>query len=124
MQCTCKDEENNYLIFLDLTKIRDTTNKLKSKWYTKPTSSGRYLNYNSNHPQNQKISVMIGLTDRVISLTSPEYRKETLKTVQDILLNNHSNFIIQIMTVMKLKICHKFLNPTCQNITVIKRRTS
>lgn len=61
------------LIFLDITLKRYTTNKLKTKWFTKSTCSVRYLNYNSNYPKTHKLNVFLGIMDRTISLTLSEY---------------------------------------------------
>lgn len=117
LQFTCELEQNNSLNFLDLTIIRNTTNKLKTKWYTKPTSSGRYLNYNSNHPKCQKLSVIIGLTDRAIALTSPEYREETLKKVQSVLTNNQ--YPLGLIERIRKQRIYKFYN----NINNEKQKT-
>lgn len=38
------------LHFLNITLKRNTTNKLKTKWHIKSTSSEKYLNYKSNQP--------------------------------------------------------------------------
>ena len=90
LQFTSEIELDNKINFLDLTIYRQqTTNYLKTKWYTKDTWSGRYLNFNSHHPNSQKNSVIIGLVDRAIALTSPEFRPETLKKVKETLELNH-----------------------------------
>lgn len=83
------ETENNAINFLDLTLIRTNDNKIKTKLYQKETWSGRYLNYYSNHPNAQKNSVIVGLTDRAIKLTSPEYHPEVLKHIKNTLKNNH-----------------------------------
>lgn len=77
-----RTKKNNSFNFVDLRIIRDTTNKLKTNWYTKPTSSVWYVTYNSNHPKNQNIIVIMGLTDRAFALTPSEYRMEALKIIQ------------------------------------------
>lgn len=90
LQFTSEVEKNNQINFLDLTIIRSKNdNTLKTKWYTKDTWSGRYLSFNSHHPNSQKYSVIIGLTDRAIALTSPQYRPEILKKVRKTLITNH-----------------------------------
>lgn len=90
LQFTIETESNGKINFLDLTLIRNqSNNNIKTIWYTKPTCSGRYLNYNSNHPTNQKNSVIIGLADRAIHLTSPNYRPNALNKVRTILKNNN-----------------------------------
>lgn len=89
LQFTSEAEQNGRINFLDLTLIRNQNNKIDTSWYTKPTWSGRYLNYNSNHAPNQKHSVIIGLADRAIQLTTPKYRPEALNKVRNILKNNN-----------------------------------
>lgn len=63
-------------MLVQLTSIIIITNKRKTKWYTKRTSSSRHLNYNSNHTEIQKFNVI-----------APECRNETLKQIEDSLLD-------------------------------------
>ena len=109
LQFTSEIESENKINFLDLTIIRNENNEeLKTKWYTKDTWSGRYLNYNSHHATSQKNSVIIGLADRALALTSPEFRPRTLKKVRNILKQN--NFPTkQINKIIKQRI-FKFYN--------------
>lgn len=111
LQFTSEIEQNNQINFLDLTLVRKIENeKIKTKWYNKETWSGRYLNFNSNHPKNQKNSVIIGLTDRAIHLTSPEYRPEILKRVKSILIDNH--FPEKTISRITKQRIHLFYNST------------
>ncbi|XP_030751385.1 uncharacterized protein LOC115878915 [Sitophilus oryzae] len=71
---TIEVEVESKINFLDVT-IHNKNGILRTKWFTKETWSSRYLNFNSNHPMSQKKSVVIGLADRAISLSDPEYRK-------------------------------------------------
>lgn len=119
LQFTIETEKNNEINFLDLTLIRNVNeNNIKTKWYTKKTWSGRYLNYNSNHPNKQKRSVVIGLTDRAIALTSPEFRPEILKKVKQTLLNNH--FPEKLITRIVKQRIHVFYNKTKKHMAKIK----
>lgn len=55
LQFTSEVEIELKINFLDMTIIRqEDSDKLTTKWYTKNTWSGRYLNYNSHHPNTQK----------------------------------------------------------------------
>jgi len=54
------------LNFLDIIIIKNN-NHLEFNWYHKPTFSGRYLNYLSQHPISQKKGTIIGMVDRVFS---------------------------------------------------------
>lgn len=70
-------------------------------WYL---LSNTTTNYNSNPPKSHKLGVIIGLLNRAISLTSPEYCDETLKKVDDISINNDNplNLIHEITTYSQI----------------------
>lgn len=70
IQFTIEVEKNRRLPFLDMLIEHHPNGTLTTCWYRKPTSSGRILNYYSNHPMQQKISTAIGLIDRVTRLTN------------------------------------------------------
>ena len=120
MQFTYEAEEQKKIIFLDLTLIRKDES-IKTSWYQKPTWSGRYLNYNSHHPKNQKLSVIIGLIDRAVQLTSPEYRPEALKKARDVLKSNHFPQKL-INRIFKQRI-HKFYNNHTKTLNTITNTT-
>lgn len=112
LQFTSEIEINNKINFLDMTLERNE-NKILTKWYTKPTWSGRYQNFHSNHSKNQKLSVIIGLTDRAISLTSPQFRPEILKKVKESLIQNNFN-LTDINRIIKRR-TYKFYNKQTSN---------
>ena len=116
LQFTSEIEHENKINFLDLTIIKNQDNEeLKTKWFTKDTWSGRYLNYNSHHSTAQKNSVIIGLTDRALALTSAEFRPQTLKKVRKTLKEN--NFPTkQINKIIKQR-TFKFYNKAIVNKT-------
>lgn len=90
LQFTIEIEDNNNINFLDMTLTRNhKTHKIVTQWYTKPTWSGRYLNYMSCHPKKQKLSVIVGLVDRALYLTSPALRPQSLNKVKDTLTKNN-----------------------------------
>ena len=61
----------------------------------KPTSSGRILNFNSNHPLHQKINVITNLLKRSLNLSSSKFHSENIKKVRNILFNNaYPKFIV------------------------------
>ena len=41
--------------------------------YKKPTNSGRFLNFFSNHPITHKKGVVIGLVDKILFLSHPKF---------------------------------------------------
>jgi len=75
------------LNFLDLTLIREN-DRLISNWYTKPTFSGRFLNFFSQHPLAHKKGTIISLIDRVLLLSHPMFHNENLDFVVKVLLEN------------------------------------
>lgn len=87
LQFTHEIENNNVINFLDTTVIR-CGGKLLTNWYLKPTSSGRYLNYHSNHPFNYKINTINNLVDHAIMLSDDRFHSENICTVKKILSNN------------------------------------
>lgn len=88
LQFTIESENNKQINFLDLTLIREN-NRIFTKWYTKTVSSGRYLNFNSEHHIIHKNNVITAIIDRAIKLTSPRYRTETIKKAKLLLLKNN-----------------------------------
>lgn len=87
LQFTHELEINQGLSFLDLYIIRHN-GKLRTNWYQKSTSSGRFLNYNSEHPFEHKKGVIFNLVDRSILLSHPEFHKENVEKGKHLLLNN------------------------------------
>jgi len=69
-------------------------------WYQKPTFSGRYLNFSSHHPIEQKKSVVSGIVDRAILLSHPIYHRENLiKAIRFLLTNDYPlDLIFKIFT--------------------------
>lgn len=95
LQFTYELQNDSTLNFLDTSIIKEENGSLKTNWYQKPTSSGRYINYFSNHPLNQKVSVTYGLVDRGILLSDPEFQETNIQKIKKILRNNNypTNFI-------------------------------
>ncbi|XP_018376461.1 PREDICTED: uncharacterized protein LOC108769774 [Trachymyrmex cornetzi] len=75
------------LNYLDLTLIK-VDKKLEYDWFHKPTFSGRYLNFISEHPISQKKGTIISMVDRAFLLSVPKYHKKNLKIVIETLLMN------------------------------------
>jgi hypothetical protein len=80
-------EENLKINFLDMT-LHNHENKIETEWYTKTTWSGRYLNFHSKHPISQKKSVVIGLADRALKLSSPKFQNTSAEKAKQILIKN------------------------------------
>jgi len=73
--------------FLDVTLIIENS-IVKFDLYKKPTNSGRYLNFLSNHPMEHKKGVISGLFDRILLLSHPSFHTKNIKDAIIILLQN------------------------------------
>ncbi|KAI4472863.1 hypothetical protein M0804_015578, partial [Polistes exclamans] len=89
IQFTIEVENNKTLPFLDLKIIRKEDGSILTDWYVKPTSSGRCLNFKSNHPISQKIGVVKGLLFRALTLSSKEFHNNNKEKIEIILKNNN-----------------------------------
>ncbi|KAM0728324.1 hypothetical protein ACS0PU_005106 [Formica fusca] len=87
LQFTVEIGEKDRLNFLDITMIVEGK-CLLFDWYRKPTFSGRYLHFRSNHPLCQKRGTIIGLIDRVFLLSHPRFHQNNFKLIIEILLDN------------------------------------
>lgn len=88
IEFTLEKEQNCRINFLDMTLTREHL-KITTNWYQKSTSSGRILNYHSEHPFSMKQNVAESLIKRVIHISHPKFHKENLKRVTDILKSNN-----------------------------------
>ncbi|KYN35113.1 hypothetical protein ALC56_10583, partial [Trachymyrmex septentrionalis] len=73
--------------FLDVTIFNDG-NRFGFDWYRKPTFSGRFLNFNSNHPMAQKRGTILSLIDRTFLLSDFRFHTQNLTFIINILLDN------------------------------------
>ncbi|CAD6221817.1 GSCOCG00011645001-RA-CDS, partial [Cotesia congregata] len=81
-------EKESRLPFLDVMVIR-CNGRLLTNWYVKETSSGRLLNFKSNHPTKQKEGMISGLLHRAINLSDESFTDENLMRVRGLLRNNN-----------------------------------
>jgi len=75
------------LNFLDVTIIKNDNN-LEFDFYTKPTFSGRFLSYMSQHPMSQKRGVIMSAIDRVFLLSHPKYHEKNFNFLIETFLDN------------------------------------
>ena len=92
---TVEREQNNHLPFMDVAVLRHG-NKLLTEVYRKPTHTGRYLSFQSNHPPSAKRSVIAALMNRKAYITTGESATEAEDIrIRSELATNHypSSFI-------------------------------
>jgi len=75
MHFTLERSTNNKIHFLNLTIEATEDRKLIFNLYFKPTYSGRYLNFQSNHPTTYKKGIIYGLIDKVFKLSNSKYHQ-------------------------------------------------
>ncbi|XP_044751208.1 uncharacterized protein LOC123311365 [Coccinella septempunctata] len=88
IQFTIEEEKDRFVPFLDTKVIRSEDNTVKLDWYRKPTSSGRYVHFNSSHDWQMKINVVNNLKNRIIGLTHMDFKQSALNRLYDILKDN------------------------------------
>jgi len=114
LQFTIEIADNNCLNFLDVSIIINN-NHIEFDWYRKPTFSGRFLNFFSQHPLAHKKGVVIGLTDKIFKLSHPRYHEKNFKFIFDTLLMNGypAEFIFTTVTRrIKSLICSNIVPPS------------
>jgi len=88
-------------------------------WYHKPTFSGHFLNYASQHPSTHKKGTIISLIDRVFTLSHPEFHKKNFDLIIKILIENGYPLDLIFWTIKKrlyYRINHKKSSkPNLQN---------
>lgn len=88
IQFTIETETDNSVPFLDTKLIRTESNLIKVDWYTKPTYSGRYINFHSYHTQKMKINLILALGNRIRKICHPDFLYKNLKKLHNILKDN------------------------------------
>ena len=120
LQFTIEKSQNNTINFLDLT-LTVKNKEILTEWYTKPTWSGRYINYNSAQPYSHKINVANGIADRAIALSSPQFRPQAIQKAKECLKLN--NFPHPSITNIFKKRTYKFYNLNSANLNSTKTKT-
>jgi len=75
------------LNFLDIT-IMNNNGTLEFDIYRKPTFSGRFLSYLSQHPCSQKRGVLMSSIDRTFLLSDPRFHQKNFNFIIETFLNN------------------------------------
>ena len=68
-------EKSGQLAFLDVSVQQLKDKSLATSVYRRPTDMGRYLQYSSNNPVNQKVTVALTLFSRTNRITSNNEKK-------------------------------------------------
>ena len=87
LQFTLEVGVDNKLNFLDVTIINNNGH-VEFDWYHKPTFSGRFLNFESQHPLCHKKGTVISLIDRVFWLSHPRFHQKNLEFTFNVLMDN------------------------------------
>ena len=105
LQFTHELQRNNSIKFLDMTLI-SSDNHIITNWFQKPTASGRFINYFSNHPLQQKMNIVYNLIGRAILLSHESFHRINLKKGEQLLINNDypSSFIDKNIKIRMNKI--------------------
>ena len=96
IQFTIEREKNGELPFMDTTVCWLPNGKLATNTYGKPTHTGRFLQYNSDHLHKVKAAVATSLLRRVdnISLSEEAKRQETERVLTELAVNRYpENFL-------------------------------
>lgn len=84
---TLEKECQGSINFLDVS-VRRYQGKFVTTWFSKPTFSGRYLNFMSVQPFAQKVNVVRNLATRVCLLSHPVFRENCIKVAKRYLEQN------------------------------------
>ncbi|XP_050506720.1 uncharacterized protein LOC126884691 [Diabrotica virgifera virgifera] len=83
-----EEESNSSVPFLDTLVVRTDSNLICLDWYRKNTNSGRFIPYNSYHPEKQKINVVLAMKNRITNICHPKFVDKNVKILYDTLLSN------------------------------------
>jgi hypothetical protein len=110
IQFTVEVEKDSMLPFLDLKIMKNEDGSLKFNVYRKPTHSGKYLDFGSEHTLSQRLSVVSSLTYRALThCTSSDDYKAELRHIKQELQEN--GFPSEMIRKEINKTVHRFKNP-------------
>ncbi|XP_067628894.1 uncharacterized protein [Eurosta solidaginis] len=88
IQFTMEMEENANIPFLDV-RIHRGNNNIKLDWYSKPTSSGRLINFFSSQPTKYKINTAKNLINKILTISHQDFHDANKEKIHFILRNNN-----------------------------------
>ncbi|XP_037041507.1 uncharacterized protein LOC119078137 [Bradysia coprophila] len=89
IQFTSEVEKDGQIPFLDVIVFRNNDGTIGTRWYSKPSSSNRLLNFFSNHPFQHKTGVIDNAINRIFGLSETTSRQQNTIVVKNILEANH-----------------------------------
>lgn len=84
---TVERESDNAVPFLDTRVIR-REDKILLDWYQKPTASGRYINFWSDHTNKVKINFIKQMKNRILKISHHTFVQKNLNKLKSLLLQN------------------------------------
>lgn len=87
-------QEGDIINYLDVTIVNEPFD-ITTKWFQKHIASGRFLNFLSHHSQSVIINTAITFVHTMLTNTSPQYHKDTIKRAKHLLKIN--SFPIKII---------------------------
>lgn len=118
LKFTMEEEENNKINYLDVT-IHKINNSLVTNWFTKDISSGRIINYYSNHDPIQKKNTVKNFIRTVLNISDKIFIKENIIKLKTMLTKNNYpiKYIDKLIKIITNE--HKTKNtPTNNNETI------
>ncbi|XP_036320350.1 uncharacterized protein LOC118734769 [Rhagoletis pomonella] len=88
LKFTMEIEKDSKIPFLDVCIYREKQNLLLD-WYSKPTSSGRLINYFSSQPRKYKINTAKNLIHKVLTISHTQFHDTNIEKITNILKNNN-----------------------------------
>ena len=116
IEFTTEVENNDQLLFMDVV-VHRRKKRLETTIHRKPTHTGRYLSYESHHPDSAKLAVAAALLKRIdyITLDKEARQKEEKKIYDDLRTNGYPQATIRKMK-HKLKKTTRKTNPREQEL--------
>jgi hypothetical protein len=120
IQFTMERESNNHLPFLDVLVTKNGS-FLSTNVYRKPTHTGRYLHFESNHPHHVKRGVVRSLIHRasIICQDRQDFLNEAKQIKHDLALNGYPSAFVNSIINKPITISHLDTYMTTHGMVVI-----
>lgn len=87
LKFTVEMENQRTIPYLDI-QLHISNNKFITDWYTKPTSSGRLINYHSHQPHRTRINTANNLINNVINVSDRQFLNKNIHKLKQTLKRN------------------------------------